>query len=89
MDYVLYIDADMLLRLPMDPIAMGVKKGTVVSEHVGYLDVGLKSGIQFQFLPQEAATIAGASATATPAAAIAANAASTTAGAADAATTAA
>ena len=40
-EYVLYIDADMLLRKPMDPIAMGVRRGVVVSEHVGYLDVGL------------------------------------------------
>jgi hypothetical protein len=39
-EYVLYIDADMLLRKPMDPIAMGVRRGVVVSEHVGYLDVG-------------------------------------------------
>ena len=59
-DYVLYIDADMLLRQPMDPVAMGVKKGVVVSEHVGYLDVGLKNKIQDQFLPPEAALIAGA-----------------------------
>ena len=58
-DYVLYIDADMLLRLPMDPIAMGVKPGVVVSEHVGYLDVGLRNGLQYQFLPEEAAKIAG------------------------------
>ena len=25
-DYVLYIDADMLLRTPLDPIKMGVRK---------------------------------------------------------------
>lgn len=58
-DYVLYIDADMLLRLPMDPIKMGVKPGVVVSEHVGYLDTGLRSGLPFQFLPDDAAHMAG------------------------------
>jgi len=58
-DYVLYIDADMLLRLPMDPIKMGVKKGVVVSEHVGYLDVGLHNKLPFEFLPPEQAHIAG------------------------------
>jgi hypothetical protein len=25
-DYVLYIDADMLLRTPLDPVKMGVKR---------------------------------------------------------------
>lgn len=25
-DYVLYIDADMLLRMPLDPVKMGVKR---------------------------------------------------------------
>ena len=59
-DYVLYIDADMLLRRPMDPVALGVKKGVVVSEHVGYLDVGLRNGLQHQFLPPELAEYAGA-----------------------------
>ena len=58
-DYVLYIDADMLLRLPMDPVKMGVKPGVVVSEHVGYLDVGLRNKLQFQFLPPDQAHIAG------------------------------
>lgn len=52
-DYVLYIDADMLLRLPMDPIKMGVKRGVVVSEHVGYLDVGIRNKLPFEFLPEE------------------------------------
>ena len=59
-EYVLYIDADMLLRKPMDPIAMGVRRGVVVSEHVGYLDVGLRNGLQHMFLPAEAAEYAGA-----------------------------
>ena len=60
-DYVLYIDADMLLRQPMDPVAMGVKPGVVVSEHVGYLDVGIRAGIQREFLDSpEAIEAAGA-----------------------------
>ena len=58
-DYVLYIDADMLLRLPMDPIALGVRKGVVVSEHVGYLDVGIRNGLAFAFLPEDQAHYAG------------------------------
>eukprot|EP00966_Prymnesium_polylepis_P107536 2489177-Prymnesium_polylepis.1 len=52
-DYVLYLDADMLLRRPMDPIALGVRPGIVVSEHVGYMDVGLRNGLARQFLPTE------------------------------------
>lgn len=39
----------------MDPVKMGVKKGVVVSEHVGYLDVGLRNGIAEAFLPPEQA----------------------------------
>lgn len=59
-DYVLYIDADMLIRRPMDPIALGVKPGVVVSEHVGYLDVGIKNGLPAMFLPPEFVEYAGA-----------------------------
>mmetsp|Transcript_5293 Transcript_5293/g.11496 ORF Transcript_5293/g.11496 Transcript_5293/m.11496 type:complete len:625 (+) Transcript_5293:213-2087(+) len=59
-DYVLYIDADMLLRKPMDPIAMGVRPGVVVSEHVGYLDEGIRNGLPEQFLPAEAVQMVGA-----------------------------
>ena len=60
-DYVLYIDADMLLRKALDPIAMGVKKGVVVSEHVGYLDTRIRNGLPAQFLPSvEAVQYAGA-----------------------------
>ena len=39
---------------------LGVKRGVVVSEHVGYLDVGLRNGLQHMFLPPEAAEYAGA-----------------------------
>ena len=31
-EYVLFIDADMLLVKPIDPVAMGAKRGTVVFE---------------------------------------------------------
>ena len=34
-DYLLFIDADMLLVRDLDPIALGAKPGTVVSEEVG------------------------------------------------------
>ena len=47
-EYVLYIDADMLLRLPFDPFKLGVRKGVVLSEHVGYMDTGLKHGLPAQ-----------------------------------------
>lgn len=38
--YVLYLDADMLIRRPMVPSALGAKRGVVVSEHVMYLENG-------------------------------------------------
>ena len=37
-----------------------MRRGVVVSEHVGYLDVGLRNGLQHMFLPPEAAEYAGA-----------------------------
>ena len=43
----------------MDPIKMGVKKGVVVSEHVGYLDVGIRNGLARMFLPPEQAENSG------------------------------
>lgn len=49
--YVLFIDADMLLRAPIDPVALGVRKGLVVSEHVGYLDNGIRRHLPEQFIP--------------------------------------
>ena len=50
-EYVLYVDADMLLRAPLDPIELGAKRGRVVSEHVGYLDVGIRNGLVDNFVP--------------------------------------
>ena len=36
-EFLLFIDADMLLVRDLDPIALGAKPGTVVSEEVGWL----------------------------------------------------
>ena len=47
---MLYVDADMLLRAPLDPIELGAKRGRVVSEHVGYLDVGIRNGLVDNFV---------------------------------------
>ncbi|KAJ1636116.1 hypothetical protein T492DRAFT_1130249 [Pavlovales sp. CCMP2436] len=49
--YVLYMDADMLIRRPIIPSFLGVKKGTVVSEHVMYLENGVDNGLVAQFSP--------------------------------------
>ena len=49
--YVLFIDADMLLRAPIDPIQLGVHKGLVVSEHVGYLEQGIQNHLVENFVP--------------------------------------
>jgi hypothetical protein len=42
-DFILFIDADMILTRPIDPIALGAKKGTVVSEYVPYM-IGTTNG---------------------------------------------
>ena len=49
--WVLFIDADMLLRAPIDPVALGAKRGLVVSEHVGYLDNGINNHLVENFVP--------------------------------------
>ncbi|KAG8460159.1 hypothetical protein KFE25_014304 [Diacronema lutheri] len=54
-DYILYVDADMLLRRPIDVLAMGARRGTVVSERVGYLEVGIGAGLPEQFISAAAA----------------------------------
>jgi hypothetical protein len=53
-EFVLFIDADMLLLRPIDPVALGAKRGTVVSERVGYL-IGTSNGLADNFIPAEAA----------------------------------
>ena len=52
-EYVLFIDADMVLSTPIDPVALGAKPGTVVSEFVPYM-IGTGNGMAAQFLPSEA-----------------------------------
>ena len=52
-EFVLFIDADMLLLKPIDPVAMGAKRGTVVSERVSYM-IGTSNKLAAQFLPPEA-----------------------------------
>ena len=49
--FVLFIDADMLLRAPIDAAAMGVRPGNVVSEHVHYLDNGIRRHLPENFIP--------------------------------------
>ena len=45
----------MLLRAPLDPVALGAKRGVVVSEHVRYLDIGIKHGHVEQFVSSPSA----------------------------------
>jgi hypothetical protein len=51
-DYILFIDADMILTRPIDPVKLGAKKGTVVSEHVAYM-LGSSNQMAKNFLPPE------------------------------------
>ena len=55
---MLYVDADMLLRAPLDPVAMGARRGMVVSEHVGYLEQGIRHRLVGNFVPAEAVPLA-------------------------------
>lgn len=55
--YVLFIDADMLLRAPIDPVALGARRGLVVSEHVPYLDMGIRHGLPQNFISAAAARL--------------------------------
>lgn len=59
-DFVLYLDADMVLRTPIDLVELGARRGVVVSEHVAYLDNGIRHGLPRQFIAPEAVTMAGA-----------------------------
>ena len=56
-DYLLFIDADMLLKQDVDPIALGAKPGTVVSEEVGYM-IGTHNEMAANFLTPEAVPLA-------------------------------
>jgi len=55
-NYILFIDADMLLRAPIDPIGLGAARGTVLSEHVAYLHLGITRKLPEQFISESAAT---------------------------------
>lgn len=34
-DYIIILDADMIMREPLDPVAMGVKPGTATVDYIG------------------------------------------------------
>ena len=55
--YILFIDADMVLTRPIDPVELGAKKGTVVSEYVPYM-IGTSNEMARNFLSPEAAPLA-------------------------------
>ena len=42
--------ASIVFRKPVDPIALGVRPGLVVSEHVGYLEQGIRHGLVQNFI---------------------------------------
>ena len=48
---VLMMDTDMFLRAPVDPVALGVRRGNVVSAEYSYLH-GTQSGFAKRFLEQ-------------------------------------
>jgi hypothetical protein len=52
-EFVLFIDADMVLTRPIDPVALGAKRGTVVSEYVPYM-IGTDNGMAANFLSPDA-----------------------------------
>merc|ERR1712232_984795 len=48
--YLLYIDADMLLRRVINPKDYGSRKGLVISEWVWYIQKGIENGLADQFI---------------------------------------
>ena len=48
-EFVLMMDTDMYLRAPVDPVALGVRRGNVVSAEYSYL-YGTESGFAKRFL---------------------------------------
>lgn len=50
-EFILFIDADMLLRRILDPLDFGAELGTVLSEYVWYIKAGNRAGMAQQFLP--------------------------------------
>lgn len=49
-EFLLYIDADMLLRRVINPSDFGAKKGLVVSEYTWYIREGIRNGLADQFI---------------------------------------
>ena len=49
--YILMMDTDMLLRAPVDPVALGVRRGNVVSAEYTYL-YGTQSGFAKRFVDE-------------------------------------
>jgi hypothetical protein len=54
-EFILYIDADMLLRRTMNPEDYGARKGLVVTEYVWYIQQGIENGLAEQFLSERSA----------------------------------
>ena len=49
-EFILYIDADMLLRRVVNPADYDARKGVVVTEYVWYVKEGIENGLAKQFL---------------------------------------
>jgi hypothetical protein len=49
-EFILFVDADMLLRYVIHPSTFHAKKGTVISEWVWYVQSGIQNGLSKQFL---------------------------------------
>ena len=56
-EYVLFIDADMLLVRDIDPVALGARRGVVVSERVSYM-IGTSNAMAANFLPPDRVALA-------------------------------
>jgi len=52
-DFIVFMDADMLLVRPLDPVALGARLGHVVSQRAFYLERGIELGLVGQFLRPE------------------------------------
>lgn len=49
-EFILYIDADMLLRRVINPADYGARKGLVITEYVWYVREGILNGLADQFI---------------------------------------
>jgi hypothetical protein len=50
-DYILIIDADMIMRKPFDPIALGARPGWAVSAYYGYM-IGVNNKLADKHIPE-------------------------------------